>query len=351
MVGILIKVVVGLALFVGSLVGGLAATGRLNHEGTANIPVLSTFFPAPEADESAADDGDHAEASTDSHGAPTDAAHDANDESGPQGQDRPRVKKVGRSYDNPEEPKSDGHGGHGGDGHGDGGHGDGGHDDGGHATSSHAPAPKRSGGAHPQKREGHEDDEVQRDFAAIEAAQGRTGYRPGALFHFEGMPSGVTPEQLNAAWASVKAERKELEQREHSLDLRDQRLQELADDISHRQADLGKLQLDIEAMEKQLNEQIARFESTVILVKDEEVAKLKANGKTMASFEPAKAGEIIQQQWSSERGQREIVKLLRFMEADEVNDILAELPNPLVQDILEKRMQVSKTASPPAGRD
>ena len=44
MVGIIIKVVIGLALFAGSLVGGLAATGRLNHEGTANIPVLSSFF-------------------------------------------------------------------------------------------------------------------------------------------------------------------------------------------------------------------------------------------------------------------------------------------------------------------
>ena len=46
MVGVVAKVTVGVGLFVGSLFGGLALTGRLNHEGTANIPVLSSFFPA-----------------------------------------------------------------------------------------------------------------------------------------------------------------------------------------------------------------------------------------------------------------------------------------------------------------
>jgi hypothetical protein len=53
MVGILIKVAVGAALFVGSLLGSLAATGRLNHEGAANIPVLNSFFPVPEESEHA----------------------------------------------------------------------------------------------------------------------------------------------------------------------------------------------------------------------------------------------------------------------------------------------------------
>ena len=45
--GIVVKVVVGLLLFAGTLVGGLAATGRLNHDGVANIPGLNLLFPAP----------------------------------------------------------------------------------------------------------------------------------------------------------------------------------------------------------------------------------------------------------------------------------------------------------------
>ena len=36
----------GVALFAGTVLGMLALQGRLNHEGTQGIPVLSSFFPA-----------------------------------------------------------------------------------------------------------------------------------------------------------------------------------------------------------------------------------------------------------------------------------------------------------------
>ena len=192
---------------------------------------------------------------------------------------------------------------------------------------------------------------AQRDFAEVAALQGKTGYRPGALFHFEGMPAGITPAELNAAWQRVKDAETEVQQRQVSLDLREQELQELADDISRRQKGLGELQLSVEHMHKQLDEKISRFERTVILVKDEEVAKLKENAETLASFESSKSAELVQQQWSSEVGQRAILRLLRFMEKESVNEILADLPNAMVQDIMEKRLQVSREAAAPAGRD
>ena len=59
----------------------------------------------------------------------------------------------------------------------------------------------------------------------------------------------------------------------------------------------------------------------------------------------------MQQQWSSELGQKEVLRIFRFMEKESVNEVLAELPNPMVQDILQKRMQVSREAKPDAGRD
>ncbi|MCC7066708.1 MAG: hypothetical protein IT456_28190, partial [Planctomycetes bacterium] len=84
---IIINIVLGLLLFVGALVGGLAATGRLNHEGAANIPVLGSFFPAPpepKEGEGAEGEAAHGEAgkeagAADAHGAasgePTNADH------------------------------------------------------------------------------------------------------------------------------------------------------------------------------------------------------------------------------------------------------------------------------------
>ena len=134
MMGIVVKVAVGTMLFAGTLVGGLAVTGRLNHEGTANIPVLNLLFPAPpEPAEGEATDGEataeghaapadghaapaDAHAPTDDgHAGPADAAHGEQDPVAAGGE--PRKQKVGRSLNEPE-PKAGGHGGHGGDAHG-----------------------------------------------------------------------------------------------------------------------------------------------------------------------------------------------------------------------------------------
>jgi hypothetical protein len=371
MVGILIKVAIGLALFVGSLVGGLAATGRLNHEGTANIPVLNGFFPEPPAVEGEEGADGHAEgthAGDDTHVA--EGAHAGNEHtgtaeaSGEQGPKKPSKRVTGRSVVNPEEPKSDGHGGGHGAGHGDDGHGDDAHGGGdGHGADAHggghaAPhgetAPQaghRPAGHGETSHETSHETKAEDDFHKLEAAQGKTGYKPGAYFHFDGMPSGMTAEQINAAWQSVQGVLATIEQRKVALDLREKELHELADDISRRQKDLGALQLDIEQMQKALDAKIARFENTVILVKDEEVQKLKENAEIMASFESTKAAELVQQQWASERGQEEVLRLFKFMEKESVNEILAQLPNPMVQDILEKRMQVSREAKATGGRD
>ena len=44
---LIINVVAFVVLFAGSIAGVLAATGRLNYEGTQSIPLLSALFPAP----------------------------------------------------------------------------------------------------------------------------------------------------------------------------------------------------------------------------------------------------------------------------------------------------------------
>jgi hypothetical protein len=348
MVGILIKVAVGAALFVGSLLGGLAATGRLNHEGTANIPVLSSFFPAPEEsehaeggegapDEHAAEEGGaHAsDASSHDDGAPVEAA-------GQQGQGpKKRLPKTGPSFKNPEEPKSSG--GHGG------GHGEestAGHADGGQGAHGQHPAPAGETNKKPRKQPKPEQrSQAERDFDRAAERAGKTGYSPGEYFQFGGMPAGVTPEQLNEAWQTVQRELKEAAQQRVANELKEAELKEFASDISRRQKALGAEQLRLEKMRQELDEKILAFEARVIILKDTEVQKLKRNAETMAAFERSKAAELIEQQWSSETGQKEIVRLLEVMDRDAVNEILAELPNPMVQDILKKRMQLAREAT------
>nr|MCU0867746.1 hypothetical protein [Planctomycetota bacterium] len=95
-------------------------------------------------------------------------------------------------------------------------------------------------------------------------------------------------------------------------------------------------------MQRQLDAKIQKFQEQVKLVRNDEAAALKRNAQTMASFEPAKAAEIIEDMWKTEKGQDEVLKLFEFMDKDAVNGILAVLPGPMTQDLLKKRLRVSK---------
>jgi len=165
------------------------------------------------------------------------------------------------------------------------------------------------------------------------------------------MPAGLTADQLNDAWQRVEGIMRTIQQREDALDLRQKELQELADDIGRRWKDLGKRQLEIEAMQRALDGRIAEFQRTVRLVRDDEVQKLKRNATTLAAFERDKAAVLFEAAWQTHAGQDEMLRMLEFMEVDAVNEILGLLPNAMVQDVLEKRMTVSKEAKASNGRD
>ena len=378
MKSILIKAIIGLVLCAGSLVGGLAATGRLNHDGTANIPLLSSFFPEPLAppegeagkdgkDGKAGEQGGAAKDAADAgHAAPAEADHTgapgtpadasaANGAQEPQG-DKPRKQKVGKSVEKPEPPPGEG-GGHGG---------GGGQEGGGEAAGGHGET-KAEGGHGETKAEkgGHgatgEDkkEDAKGEHAAVSdfehLAQAlekdpQNKYAPGGYFRFDGMPAGLTPEQINEAWQRVQSVLADIEKRKTALDLREQELNELADDISRRQHELSDQRLKIEQEHRRLDARIAKFQEQVKLVRNDEVASLKRNAQTLAAFEPSKAAELVQEQWKTERGQDEVLRLFEFMEQDAVNDVLKVLPQAVVQDILKKRLRVSKEATPAAPR-
>jgi hypothetical protein len=341
---LLLKLVVGLLLFVGSLVGGLAATGRLNHEGTANIPLLGAWFPAPPAADGAGVAGDTAEPPS---AAPQDAAlagesglvQDAAHQPAAQapGAESTGIvrRKTGRSVLDPGAPPVDAHG----DAHG------GGPDP--HDATAAGHGGQAAAGEPPAAPGGEQ--AVRADLQRIAqdlAGDRHAKYAPGGFFRFDGMPAGLSPEQINEAWQRVQGVMAEIERRKVALDLREQELQELADDISRRQAELGAERTKIDQRHRELDARIQKFQEQVKLVRNDEVAALKRNAQTLAAFEASKAAEIVTDQWKTEQGQDEILKVLEFMDQDKVNEVLAELPNAMVQDLLKKRMRVSKESAP-----
>lgn len=380
--GIVIKVVVGLLLFAGSLVGGLAATGRLNHDGVANIPGLNLVFPAPpEAPTGDAKDGDAgkpgeagkagAAAEGADHGSkPGEADPESANAAETDAATKPRRKKIGRSLNEPE-PAKDAHGGHGG------GHGEAdahGGDAAGHGADAHA-----AGDDHAKAGDGHAKAaaggaakagdahgkaapvaDARASAAATHAAQrdlqrfgdalaaARAPYEPGNLYRFDGLPAGVSADQINEAWQRVQAQIAELDRRKAVLDQQEQQMREIGEDVSRRQAALGKERVEVEQMQRQLDARIQKFQQTVTLVRADEAAALKRNAQTLTSFEAAKAAELLEAQWKTERGQEEALKLMEFMDKDALNEILAAMPAATTADVLKKRLRVTKEAAAPA---
>lgn len=350
MKGLIIQVGAGVGLFAGALFGTLAATGRLNHEGTANIPLVSMLFPAPASPATADGHGKAEDAIGKDSGTATEAAHKAT--STPQGQepkgDKPSTLKKGRSLVQPEKPAGGEHGG---------GHGETAKDDHGAKKSDHAATKAEHGGEPPAAPAGETTQSTEKPHAAEQDFQEREQemqrdrtqrYTPGSYFRFDGMPAGITPEKLNEAWARVESVTQDLEKRSKALDLRERDLKLLADDIQRRWTELGKERAEIEALQAKVDDRIERFKEQVKLVRTDEVAGLKRNAQTLASLEPEKVAELIQEQWKNEGGQDEVLKTFEFMSKDKVNEILAVLPNTLIRDVLQKRLKVSKEPATPA---
>lgn len=355
---ILVHALVGTLLFVGALVGGLWATGRLNHEGTANIPLLGSLFPAP-----APTEAEHA-TGTDEHGvgaAPAtlqgghatlaDAAAGGNE---PQGDEPPRRQKVGLSVEKPEaKPAEGGHGG----GHADAGGGDhGGGKEAAGKDAGHGGSKESADGGKGKSRTNVPGESAssaaERDFAQrreLLAGDRRNKYTPGGYFTFEGMPAGLSPEQINEAWQRVQGVLADLDQRKAVLDQREKDLQILADDIDLRRRKVAEKLLEIENEGKKLDARIAKFQEQVKLVRVDEVAALKRNAQTYASFEPSRTAELVGELWRTEKGQEEVLKTFEFLDKEAVNRILEALPNTTVQDVLRKRLRISREQAPAAG--
>lgn len=348
---IVIHLVVGVVLFAGALVGGLAATGRLNHEGTANIPLLGSLFPEPpKPAEGQSPAGAAADAVHRGGGEALDASAGGGQE--PQGDEKPRKSKVGRSVVEPEQPPEAA-------GNGEAPAGEAGADSAAASPAAgHGEEPTAAPDAPPKGAAGHVDGgehAAAKDFDALQeqlAGDRKSKYAPGGFFTFPGMPAGLTPEQINDAWNRVQGVLTDLDKRKQALDLREQDLQLLADDIDRRMRVIADQRLGLETKMRQLDDRIAKFQEQVKLVRTDEVAALKRNAQTLSAFEPSKAAELITEQWRTDKGQEEVLKTLEFMEKDKQNEIFQVLPNPLVQDLLKKRLRVSKEAAPsgPPGR-
>jgi len=318
---LIINVVAGLVLFAGSLAGALAATGRLDHEGTKNIPLISALFPAPP--EPKDKDGKDAAKEIAAVSPPADPKQSV------QGPEAVPVLKHGRSLF-AKDDKPEGHGGE----SKDAGHGDKPEaDKAAKVETPPQPAPQPTADAGKQEQT---------------SRRREVSYTPGSYFKFDGMPAGMTPEQLNEACQRVQQQLAELDKRKAALDQREQEMQTLEQDMGRRQSDLGGERTRLQNLQRLLEDRIEQFHQQVKMIRIDELAGLKKNAQTLASFEASKAAELVKDQWRTEAGQDLILKTLEVMDKDAANAILAALAdNAQIREILERRLRIAR--EPAAG--
>jgi hypothetical protein len=319
------KLAIAVVLFAVSLVVGLAATGRLNHAGTANIPLLARFFPEASPEQGATPIGETAAAAH--RGEPGAATDATQSKQAQEPQAAPRKQKTGRSVVHPETAREPEVG----------------------ALSANEPAtgtsrkkPDPTAAAAPERDAGQPQQPLAQDPD--------NRYAPGKYFKFDGMPAGLTPEQINEAWLRVQGELEQIVRRKTQLDLREQELQELAADVARRQKELGHERTRIADEHQRLDARIEKFEQQVKLVRKDEASAYKRNAMTLSALGASKAAELISDQWKSDRGQSEVLKLVEFMDEDDLAGILELLPTALVQDLMSKRLRVTKEAAPSGSR-
>ena len=329
MKSLVINVIAGVGLFAGSVVGTLAATGRLNHEGVANIPVLKSLISASaDASGEAGEEADHSK-----------GAAGAQDLSGmPDALLRVKTSDPASS----EEAKDDGHG--------NAGHGDEGGDEG-DTLAVYVPDPTLVQ-AQPQQEP---DTDAGRRHAAeqdlhdleqdLEQAGKSSRYTPGGYFRFEGLPAGVTAEELNDLWRRAQKTTADLDRRAKALDEKEQYLNGIAKDIDRRYGELSKQQEALSLLEAELDARIEEFSQQVNVILKEEEKGLREYAKTMESLEPSKVAELIQEEWKLESGQKHVIKWLEFMQSEAANSVIEKLPNTLIHDVLKKRMQLGRQSA------
>ena len=260
---VLIMVGTAVALFAATVIGMLGLLGRLNHEGTAGIPLISALFPPEEI------------------GEPPQTSPPAADP-----QASPPV----------EDPADDAH------------------------REEHTP--------------------VTPSTIPANALLERGSYRPGALFAFPALDSGLTADEVNSYLGKAKEMLADAERKLTALDEREAELTARQRDIEDRENAISEKMIQVNLVREALDKRILEFEKDVTLVRQSDTKGIKDYARTLASFSPNKASAYVLEEWKTEAGRRRIIRVMALMQADAADAIIAEMDNARIKEVLVERLKV-----------
>lgn len=312
MKNILVMAGTGIGLFVATAVGFLGMQGRLNYEGTRGIPLLADFFVAPEVPLEQGDEGQDAGHEVEQR--PTVDLLDSND----------GIQVIHDTVNIDE----DGGGGH------------------------SAATEEEGGESNEGVNHSHESRQLNRARESLqpsprdewllqnESARGTSG----VFFSFPRMESSLTVKEINEIYRHAKATEDEVERRIEELDERELRLSQRERDVQDRADVLSDRIRDILGMERDLQDKVTEFEAKVLLVSRSQEEDLKPFADSLSAFDPKKAAEIVRSMWETEAGRLKISMVLKIMDPDVQNAILADMNVQEIRDILDNLLKVHREA-------
>lgn len=305
-------VLMGTFLFTGTVVGLLAAQGRLNFDGTRGMPVLSLLFTN--------EGGEPNTIGT----APDDPAARAPFEH-PDLTDSERLEGLGREPELPREkgPAVD----------------PGAPDPMGHAVrEATQPEPAASPPGSDARRgdSAGAQGKTQVFRHAAESLMGQDQYRRGQLFSFQKIPSGMTVAEIDEIVGSAKSFEKTLQRREAALDQREADLAIREADIEERERAVLEKMREVLQERGRLDEQVASFQKTFTLVQANESEKYRSYAEHLASLPVEKSSQILLQLWQTEPDKEKAVKILKMMSTEARDEIFAVLSAEQTQEILDR---------------
>jgi len=332
MKNILVMAAAGIGLFVATAVGLLAAQGRLDYEGTRGIPGLSLLFSEPAKKDPKAADKGHGDTKEKDKGEPGQGHGEppAKDERSKllKGDEPLPFRKAGSILNPPKEGEGGGQHGKPAE------HGAQAPKDSEHGETKEKPEPTEQDPGHGEAKKPTEWQQKMDDL------MGEGQYRRGRLFQFQRLEGGMSQDELNEILKRVQKMQTDLENSQRAIDKRKQELDSRENDIRDRQKAVADKLVEIQNERAKLEREVEEFHKTVLLIRGDELKGFQDLARTLASFEPRRAADILLEFWQTEEGQVKALKILTVMEPEPADAIVGEFQTKQVKDFLEKRLKV-----------
>jgi len=306
MKNIVLMVFTGIALFLGAMVGLLAAQGRLTYEGTKSIPILSKLFskPVEDPDEGTQDDKDQENTSDPKTGAkilPYKKGSSTPDKVDPHGMADPNALGDGQSIIRKPDP--------------------------------------------PQKRDDSKTPtKAQREWDMQRNQLDNQNPYPRGLFDFKKVKADINLREFNNMVRAVKKKQQQQEEMDAALEKKRRDLETQMADVLYRQQEVAKQMQQVVQERDKLNRRIEEFHKKVLLVKQDELEGLKENARNIANLDPEIGRDLILSWWNQgASGEARAIKTLSLMNRESVEAILETMETDKIREILDKRLTLART--------